>query len=122
MSYRIELIPPARAEIRALSGHVRSQAMELLTALGWEPRPPRAKMLRDRPRIYRLWLAGRWRLAYEVDEENRRVLVLCLRRKEEIDFDLLPSWMHDSGSFDLPVDGISAASRAPSDRGRGHGR
>ncbi len=107
MSYRIELIPPARAEIRALPGDVRCQALELVTALGDEPRPPRARRLHlppsgvtlsDWPDIYRIWLAGRWRIAYEIDEGSRRVLILCLRRKENIEYDTLPSWMVESGT------------------------
>ncbi len=111
MSYRIELVPAARAEIRALPGYVRAQALELLAALGREPRPPRARLLPSSANlpgsdIYRIWLAGRWRVAYEIDEDSRRVLVLCLRRKERIDYDPLPSWMHDSGADFRPVEGI----------------
>ncbi len=45
MSYRTELIPPARAEIRAFPGHLRAQVLELVAGLGLEPRPPRAKRL-----------------------------------------------------------------------------
>ena len=116
MSYRIELIPPARAEIRALPGHVRHQALELASDLGQEPRPPRAKRLdlppsgvapKARPDLYRIWLAGRWRVSYEIDDEAGRVLVLCLRRKQDVDFDTLPSWMHDSGVRSQPIDGIN---------------
>ena len=106
MSYRIELIPPARAEIRSLPGYVRLQAIELVTALGDEPRPPRARVLQlpasGTPEIRRIWLAGRWRMAYEIDESDQRVLILCLRRKEDVDFETLPSWMHDSGGIELP--------------------
>ena len=98
MSYRIELIPHARAEVSALPGYVRAQALDLIAALGQEPRPPRARRLRARPRIYRIWLAGRWRLAYEIDEKARRVLILCLRRKESADYHRLSSWMHESGT------------------------
>lgn len=120
MSYRIELVPPARAEIRALPGYVRYQALELAAALGREPRPPRARRLESstsgatpkaRPDLYRIWLASRWRVAYEVDDNAERVLILCLRRKQDVDFDTLPSWMHDSGAYSLPIDGISPKSR-----------
>ena len=115
MSYRIELIPPARAEIRNLSSSVRLQALELIAALGDEPRPPRAIELNSRPEIRRIWLAGRWRLAYEVDEEARRVLVLRLRRKADIDFDKLTSWMHDSGVIEQPFVEIGSSSRRSRD-------
>jgi mRNA-degrading endonuclease RelE of RelBE toxin-antitoxin system len=107
VSYRIELIPPACDEIQALPGSVREQALELVAALADEPRPARARQLESRPEIHRIWLAGKWRVAYEVDDEARRLLILCLRREGEIDFDTLPSWMHESGADFQPVSGIS---------------
>ena len=92
MSYRIELTPPARAEIRALSGTLRSQALKLIAALAEDARPPRARELRGKPNIFRIWLAGRWRIVYEIDEENRRLLVLRVRGKDQIDYEnLAPS-------------------------------
>ena len=91
MSYRIEVSPEARKEIKALPGHVRAQARKLVGALAGHPRPPRAKELRGKPNIYRIWLAGRWRVAYEVDDELTRVRILRVRRKEQIDYDSLGS-------------------------------
>ncbi len=117
MSYRIELIPPARAEIRALCEYLRAQALELVTALGDEPRPPRAKELRGRPEILRIWLAGRWRVAYQIDEVEQRILILCLRHRESIDYDTLPSWMHDSGAEYQSAE-ISSSSQRSRSRSR----
>lgn len=92
MSYRTELTPPAKAEIRALSGYLRSQALKIITALAQEPRPPRAKELRGRPNLFRIWLAGRWRIVYEIDSENQRVLILRVRSKEQIDYESVSPW------------------------------
>ena len=89
MSYQIEISPEARKEIRALAGYVRAQARQLLEALAENPRPPRAKELRGKPNIYRIWLAGHWRVAYEVDDELKRIRVLRVRRKEQIDYESL---------------------------------
>ena len=86
MSYRIEITPAARREIRALPAHVRSQAVQLIDELGRDPQPARAKELRGRTNIYRIWLAGRWRIVYEVDNERIVVLILRVRRKEDIDY------------------------------------
>ena len=96
MSYRIELVPEARSEIKALPGHVRCQALELLEALSHDPRLARARELERRPAIYRIWLAKRWRVAYQVAGDERAVVVLCVRRSERIDFDSLPPWARDS--------------------------
>ncbi len=109
MSYRIELIPPARDEIRALPGAVREQALALVAALADEPRPARARKLERAPEIWRIWLAGRWRVGYEIDDEAKRLLILRLRREGEIEFDTLPSWMHDSGAEFRPVAGTAAS-------------
>ena len=95
MSYRIEITPPARAEIRRLSGYLRATALKLIRALGNDPRPPRAKELRAKPNIYRIWLAGRGRIVYEIDEQDSRILILRVRGKDRIDYDTLTSWVHE---------------------------
>ena len=59
MSYRTELTPPAKAEIRALPDSLRSQALKLIAALAKEARPPQARELRGKPNIYHIWLAER---------------------------------------------------------------
>ena len=86
MSYQIEISPAARQEIRALPGHVRAQAVKLLDELAANPRPTRAKQLRERENISHIWLAGRWRIVYAVDDEVITVLILRIRRKEDIDY------------------------------------
>jgi len=91
VSYRVEVPPGVRKEIKTLPGHVRAQARQLIRALGEHPRPSRAKELRGKPNIYRIWLAGRWRVAYEVDDEVRRIRILRVRRKERIDYESLGS-------------------------------
>lgn len=89
MSYRVEISPEAQKEVKKLSGYVRAQALELLHRLSENPRLPRAKELRGKPSIYRIWLAKRWRIAYKIDEDPKRILVLRVRRKEYIDYESL---------------------------------
>ena len=96
MSYRIEIRRPAIRELKALPGYVCAQARKMIRALGAQPRPSRAQELRGKPDIYRIWLAGRWRSAYQVDDESRQVLVLRIRRKEDIDYESLSSEIHQS--------------------------
>lgn len=91
MSYRIETSPEVQKEIKALPGHVRAQARQLIRALGRDPRPSRAKELHGKPNIYRIWLAGRWRIAYEIDDELKRIRILRVRRKEQVDYESLGS-------------------------------
>jgi mRNA-degrading endonuclease RelE of RelBE toxin-antitoxin system len=65
VSYRIEVRPTAQKEILALPGYVRAQARQLIRAIGENPRPARARELRDKSNTYRIWLARRWRIVYE---------------------------------------------------------
>lgn len=89
MSYQIEVSPDARQEILDLPGHVRAQARQLIKELSKNPFPQRAKELYNRPNIYRIWLAGNWRIAYEVDSELKRIRVLRVREKKRIDYESL---------------------------------
>ena len=89
MSYDVEIARPVQIEIKALPGHVRAQARQLINSLRDIHRPPRAKELRDKPNIYRLWLARRWRIAYLIDDDLKLVRVLRIRRKELIDYETL---------------------------------
>lgn len=96
MSFRVELVAEARREARALPASARAQLVELLSALGTEPRPQRARQLLAQPLIYRLWLASRWRVAFHVDDGRERVVVLCVREKADVLYDTLPSWAAES--------------------------
>lgn len=89
MSYQIEISPPVQREIRQLPGYIRAQAIRLIDTLVHNPRPARARELRDRENIFRIWLAGRWRIVYAVDDDQRLVLILRVRRKEDIDYSSL---------------------------------
>ena len=91
MSYRIEVVPAAQRELKSLPAHVRTQAGEVIRALGQEPRPSRTKELEGLPGVYRVWLAGRWRIVYRIEEEPQVVRILRVRRKEQIDYDSLAS-------------------------------
>ncbi len=89
MSYRIKVPPEVRKEINALPGYVRAQARQLIRALGQNPRPARAQELRGKSNIYRIWLATKWRIAYEVDDDLKCLWVLRVRRKEQMDYESL---------------------------------
>lgn len=91
MSYRIKINREAEQEVRDLSANVRAQARQIVRALAQNPRPHRAKELRGKPSMYRVWLAGHWRIVYQVDEVQQLVIILRVRRKEDIDYDSLVS-------------------------------
>lgn len=87
MSYQIELAEAARREIKALPAHVRAQALDIFRQLAHTPRPDRSRELRGKPGIYRIWLARRWRIIYTIDDADHLIIILRVRRKDEIDYD-----------------------------------
>ena len=86
MSYRIEVSREAKDEILGLPGHIRAQARQLIKELGQNPVPSRAKELQGKPNLYRIWLAGNWRIAYEVDRQFNRIRILRVGEKKHIDY------------------------------------
>ena len=91
MSYRIDVTREARGEIKALPGYVRRLALKLVRGRGLDPRPARARELCPDPQVYRIWLAGRWRVAYAVDDQARALHVLRVRRRSLLDYEGLDS-------------------------------
>jgi mRNA-degrading endonuclease RelE of RelBE toxin-antitoxin system len=89
MNYRVKISPEAQKEIKALSGYLRSQALKILRAVSENPRLARAKELRDKPNIYRIWLAQKWRIVYQIDDDSKLILVLRVRLKADIDYQSL---------------------------------
>jgi len=80
----------AQKEIKALKAYMRRQAIKLIRQLAHNPRPPRSKELHGKDNIYRIWLAKKWRIAYEIDEQDEQwVIILRVRLKEEMDYDSL---------------------------------
>ena len=89
MPYRIDISPSAQKEIKSLRGYVHAQAVKLIDSLAENPRPARAKELREKRNIYRIWLAAKWRIVYEIEDEFQIVIVMRVRRKEQINYESL---------------------------------
>lgn len=87
MNYQLEISPEAQREIKALPAHIRAQALQVFDLICENPRLPRAKELAGKPGFYRIWLAGRWRIVYQIIDDLVLVSVIRVRRKEDIDYD-----------------------------------
>ncbi|PKO20942.1 MAG: hypothetical protein CVU38_17405 [Chloroflexi bacterium HGW-Chloroflexi-1] len=72
-----------------MPGYVRAQIRQLIRELRDDPKPPRAKELRGKPNVYRIWLATKWRVAYRVNEDSQHLLLLRVRLKEFMDYESL---------------------------------
>lgn len=114
MSYRIEVGRLALRGLKALPGDIRLQARELLLALAIDPRPERAVELQTEPDVYRIWLAGRWRIAYAVEDDRRRIRVLRIRHREDSAFEVLPPHLQQqAGLYDSAAAAASPAGQVP---------
>lgn len=87
MNYQVKLTSLARKEVQELPTYVRAQALQSFKTLSSNPHPPRSKELRGKPGIFRIWLAGRWRIVYEIDDEAQLVIILRIRLKDDIDYE-----------------------------------
>lgn len=70
MSYQIKFLPEALTELKQLPSYVRAIARDYIDELAIEPRQLRARELQGKPGTYRLWVAGRWRMVYAIDDET----------------------------------------------------
>ena len=80
MPYRVRVSAVAEDDIRRLPGNVRQRIRRLVGALAGEPRPSRARELRGMAGLFRLRVDD-WRVIYAVDDRDRVVVVLAVRRK-----------------------------------------
>lgn len=73
MQHRILLTRDVRRQLKDLPGHVRALARQQIAGLLIDPRPPRCKELAGHPGHYRLRLGAKYRLVWQIREEDRIV-------------------------------------------------
>lgn len=88
-SYQVEVADEVRKEIRAASGYLRAQVLDVLHTLEYNYSPPGSRVLdlsslnEPAPQGMSLWRVrlGKWRLIYTVNVEEKVVSVLALRQR-----------------------------------------
>ena len=83
MAYSVAFLPSAAADLAALPRPIRRRLSLRIDALGRDPRPPGATLLRGSDRLYRI-RAGDYRILYRVDDRRLIVLVVKLGHRREI--------------------------------------
>lgn len=81
-SYRVELSPAAQRQIQRLAPENARRVREELRSLAGNPRPAGSVKLTGFVAIWRI-RAGRLRIIYEVFNEERRLMVLRVVRRDE---------------------------------------
>jgi mRNA interferase RelE/StbE len=82
MAYRVVLRRSAARELADLTQPIRGRVTRALDGLSNEPRPPGAKLLTGRERIWRLRV-GDYRILYLVDDDIVTVLVIRIRHRSD---------------------------------------
>ena len=75
MSYRLELMPSALADMKALSHEVRERLGEEFQRLPEDPQPPSSKRLKGPLAGQRCLRVGDYRASYTVDHAARLIRV-----------------------------------------------
>jgi len=84
--FRVTFDKRLKRLVNSLPGKLRQEARHLIADLARDPRPPGAIELRGYPGIYRTWLQdARYRLIWEVNDEESRVEVYYVGPKPDYD-------------------------------------
>jgi mRNA-degrading endonuclease RelE of RelBE toxin-antitoxin system len=73
MPYRILLARDIKRQLQELPGNIKPLARQQIARQASDPRPPRSKELEGHSGHYRLWLGAKYRLVWQVIEEEKLV-------------------------------------------------
>ena len=98
-SFRLFVQNEAKAEIRALPGHMRQRVSRAVRALAGEPRPPASRVLDVQGvaiEVRRLRI-DRWRVIYTIDSELNEIVVYAVRKRPPYDYSDLETLLEPEG-------------------------
>ncbi len=81
--FRIEFAPAAVRQIRSLPAKIQVRIRTRVDALGLDPRPTDSRKLRGTEDIYRVRI-GEYRILYQVRDDILLVLVVSVRKREDV--------------------------------------
>ena len=81
--YKLEILPSAQKELRSLHDPLFKRIAKQLRSLALDPRPRGCRKLVGTISDYRIRV-GDYRIAYEVDDSTRRVVVYRIRHRREV--------------------------------------
>ncbi len=73
MPYRLLITRDIKKQIKDLPGNIRAVARQRIANLLTDPRPPGCKELDEHAGHFRLWLSAKYRLVWQVIEEDKLV-------------------------------------------------
>lgn len=84
MPYRVDVKRSAVRELGRLPAPVRAKIVRAVDALADDPRPPGSAALQGYRGLYRLRIAGNYRVVFRVDDKARVVLVLLIGHRCDV--------------------------------------
>jgi len=81
MPYRILLTRDIKGQLKDLPGSIKAMARQHIANLANDPRPPRSKELVGHTGYYRLRLSAKYRLVWQVVEEEKFVEIAYIGPK-----------------------------------------
>jgi len=79
--YQLDIPDAIRRQIiRVRSDRMREEVVDTILALLDEPYPPGSRLQDELRRRYRLRVDG-WRIIYKVDDDDRKITILAVRRR-----------------------------------------
>ncbi len=81
--YRVELAQSAKRELSDLRNPILKRTIVALQSLASEPRPRGCRKLSGYQSKYRI-RAGDYRIIYEVDDRERRVMIMRIRHRRDV--------------------------------------
>jgi mRNA-degrading endonuclease RelE of RelBE toxin-antitoxin system len=79
--YQLDIPDAIRRQItRVRPDRMREEVVDTILALPDEPYPPGSRLQDELRRRYRLRVNG-WRIIYKVDDDDRKITILAVRRR-----------------------------------------
>jgi mRNA interferase RelE/StbE len=82
-NYIVEVKPPARKELEALTDDVMARVIRKLDSLGDTPRPAGCKKLKGYKDLWRVRV-GDWRVVYVIDDAAKLISVMRIAHRREV--------------------------------------
>ena len=84
MSYQVTMLRHAERDFDRLPDEARSRVAPVLRGLAQDPRPHGAKPLKGRLRGILRVRVGEWRVAYQVDDDEKTVCVVEIAHRSKV--------------------------------------
>lgn len=85
-SYRVDLAPAARRQLRKLEKQTARRVIIVLANLQADPRPPGCRAMVGQPNRWRVRVAGAgdYRVVYEIHDQQLLVLIITIAHRREV--------------------------------------